>query len=72
MARGLPISALWKVFRDFPGSPVIKTVLPVWRVAGSNPGHGTKIAHAIFMAKKKNFFLIKEKKNFSKEGLWLL
>ena len=37
---------------DFPGSPVVKTVLFQCRVTGSIPGWGTKIPHAVSTAKK--------------------
>ena len=39
---------------DFPGSPVVKTVLFQCRVTGSIPGWGTKIPHAVSTAKKKH------------------
>ena len=41
-----------KLFRDFPGRPVVKTPCFHWG-AGSIPGQGTKISHAAWHGQKK-------------------
>ena len=43
-------------FRDFPGSPMVKTPQFQCWGAGSIPGQGTEILHAVWQdQKKKNF-----------------
>ena len=40
-------SYLASAYRDFPGIPVVKTLLPLQGGASSIPGQGTKILHAV-------------------------
>ena len=39
--------------RDFPGSPVVKTLPSIARGKGSIPGGGTKIPHDMWHCQKK-------------------
>ena len=38
--------------RDFPGSPVVKTLAAKIEGAGSSPGRGIKISHAAWHSQK--------------------
>ena len=57
-----------KETRDFPGGPVVKTLLPMKRGMGSIPGQGTKIPHTAQQKKKKQ--KTKQTKKGNEEENW--